>query len=128
MAQDALQIVLVDRVEDSLTAAFVDNPEHGFRGIRGDFDCACCREDVARTKPYPDLYLAALACLGVSALETVALEDSPNGIAAAKRAGLRCVAIPNSITAQLDLSQADVILGSLAEVSLAELLEKIAQR
>jgi beta-phosphoglucomutase-like phosphatase (HAD superfamily) len=45
---------------------------------------------------------------------------------AAKRAGLRCVAIPNSITARLDLGQADLVLGSLADVTLAELLRKIA--
>jgi hypothetical protein len=45
---------------------------------------------------------------------------------AAKRAGMRCVAIPNSITARLDLGQADLLLGSLAEVTLAELLRKLA--
>ncbi|HXJ49055.1 MAG TPA: hypothetical protein VNF91_07800, partial [Candidatus Acidoferrum sp.] len=59
---------------------------------------------------------------GVPAPEAIAIEDSPNGVLAAKRAGLRCVAVPNSITAGLDLGQADVVLGSLAEVTLSELL------
>jgi HAD superfamily hydrolase (TIGR01509 family) len=95
-------------------------------GILGAFDCLRCRDDVTHAKPEPDLYLAVLECLGVPASETIAIEDSPNGVMAAKRAGLRCVAIPNSITARLDLSQADVILGSLAEVTLAELLRKVA--
>jgi beta-phosphoglucomutase-like phosphatase (HAD superfamily) len=66
-----------------------------------------------------------LECLGVRAAEAFAIEDSPNGITSAKQAGLRCVAIPNSITARLDLSQADVVLRSLAEVSLAELMTRV---
>jgi beta-phosphoglucomutase-like phosphatase (HAD superfamily) len=94
-------------------------------GILDRFDCLRCRDDVAKVKPAPDLYLAMLECLGVSAAEAFAIEDSPNGITAAKQAGLRCVAIPNSITARLDLSQADVVLSSLAEVSLAELMTRV---
>lgn len=86
------------------------------------FDCMRCRDQVASAKPAPDLYLAVLECLGVPASEAIAIEDSPNGVLAAKRAGLRCVAIPNSITAGLDLRQADLLLGSMAEVTLAELL------
>jgi HAD superfamily hydrolase (TIGR01509 family) len=95
-------------------------------GILEKFDCVRCRDDVANAKPEPDLYIAVLECLGVTASEAIAIEDSPNGVTAAKRAGLRCVAIPNSITAKLDLSGADVLLGSLAEISLAELLKKVA--
>ncbi|HXI94613.1 MAG TPA: HAD family hydrolase [Candidatus Acidoferrum sp.] len=91
-------------------------------GILHHFDCMRCRDQVANAKPEPDLYLAVLDCLGVPAPEAIAIEDSPNGVLAAKRAGLRCVAVPNSITAGLDLGQADVLLGSLAEVTLSELL------
>jgi HAD superfamily hydrolase (TIGR01509 family) len=95
-------------------------------GILEKFDCLRCRDDVASAKPEPDLYIAVLECLGVAASDAIAIEDSPNGVLAAKRAGLRCVAIPNSITAKLDLSGADVLLGSLAEISLADLLKKVA--
>jgi HAD superfamily hydrolase (TIGR01509 family) len=95
-------------------------------GILDRFDCLRCRDDVASAKPDPDLYIAVLECLGVLASEAIAVEDSPNGVMAAKRAGLRCVAIPNSITARLDLGQADVLLGSLADVTLAELLRRVA--
>jgi HAD superfamily hydrolase (TIGR01509 family) len=94
-------------------------------GILGSFDCIRCRDQVANAKPEPDLYLAVLQCLDVIASEAIAIEDSPNGVQAAKRAGLRCVAIPNSITADLDLGQADLQLGSLAEVTLADLLRKL---
>ena len=95
-------------------------------GILEKFDCLRCRDDVANAKPEPDLYIAVLECLGVAPYEAIAIEDSPNGVTAAKRAGLRCVAIPNSITAKLDLSGADVLLGSLAEITLADLLKKVA--
>jgi beta-phosphoglucomutase-like phosphatase (HAD superfamily) len=66
-----------------------------------------------------------LDCLGVSPSEAVAIEDSPNGVMAAKQAGMRCVAIPNSITAKLDLSQADVVLRSLSDVPLRDLLQRL---
>jgi HAD superfamily hydrolase (TIGR01509 family) len=95
-------------------------------GILESFDCIRCRDDVTNAKPEPDLYISVLECLGVRASEAIAIEDSPNGVLAAKRAGLRCVAIPNSITAGLDLGQADLILGSLAELTLAELLSKLS--
>jgi HAD superfamily hydrolase (TIGR01509 family) len=95
-------------------------------GILDRFACVRCRDDVANAKPEPDLYISVLECLGVPASEAIAIEDSPNGVAAAKRAGLRCVAIPNSITARLDLSEADVTLGSLAEITLRDLLERLS--
>jgi HAD superfamily hydrolase (TIGR01509 family) len=96
-------------------------------GILDRFDCLRCRDDVANAKPEPDLYVAVLDCLRVNAEEAIAIEDSPNGVAAAKLAGMKCVAIPNSITARLDLSQADLILGSLAELTVAELLERLSR-
>ena len=95
-------------------------------GIVDRFECIRCRDDVAQAKPEPDLYLAVLECLGVDAAEAIAIEDSPNGVTAAKRAGLRCVAIPNTITAQLDLSEADLVLKSLADVTMAGLLERLS--
>ena len=75
-----------------------------------------------RTKPDPALYQTALAALDVGAQEAIALEDSPNGILAAKRAGLFCVAVPNALTSQLVLDQADLQLTSLAEMPLEQLI------
>lgn len=95
-------------------------------GLLDRFDCIRCRDDVEHVKPEPDLYLAVIDCLGVPASEAVAIEDSPNGITAAKRAGLLCVAIPNPITAGLDLSAADLLLDSLAEVTMPQLLDRLS--
>jgi len=82
--------------------------------------------DEDRAKPSPDLYLDALAALRVDASAAVAIEDSPNGIAAAKTAGVFCVAAPNDVTAGLDLSAADVVVRSLDELPFARMLELAA--
>jgi HAD superfamily hydrolase (TIGR01509 family) len=94
-------------------------------GLRDRFTCVRCRDDVATVKPAPDLYLAVLECLGVAPHEAVAVEDSPNGIAAAKRAGMWCVAVPNVITAGLDLSAADVVVKSLSGLTPEVVAEKL---
>lgn len=83
-----------------------------FERLKGTF----CRTDGYAVKPAPDLFLAALACLGVPKEECLVLEDSRNGIEAACRAGLRCVAVPNRVTAGSDFSAASCSAGSLSEV------------
>jgi HAD superfamily hydrolase (TIGR01509 family) len=88
-------------------------------GLDG-WDCVRCSDDVARTKPAPDLYLAALECLEVAPHEAVAVEDSGAGVEAAKAAGMHCVAVPSGLTSSHDFSRADVVLGSLAEVPFRE--------
>jgi len=90
-------------------------------GLTAVFDVLCCGGEVARTKPAPDLYLTALRTLGLSAGEAIALEDSANGITAAKAAGLFCIAVPNDLTRHADLNHADQQIDSLAEITLAEL-------
>jgi HAD superfamily hydrolase (TIGR01509 family) len=89
------------------------------------FDCIKCRDDVPRVKPDPALYQAVVETFGLQPQQAIALEDSPNGIAAAKRAGLFCVAVPNLLTRQLSLAHADLLLSSLADLSLAQLLEHV---
>jgi HAD superfamily hydrolase (TIGR01509 family) len=83
--------------------------------------------DVARAKPAPTLYLEALETLGVAASEAVAFEDSANGALAAQRAGIFCVAVPNPITAHLDV-QGDLNLASFEELPLARLLQIVDER
>jgi HAD superfamily hydrolase (TIGR01509 family) len=94
-------------------------------GLLDRFHAIRCAGDVPRVKPDPALYHAVLEATGVRALDAVALEDSPNGVLAAKRAGLACVAVPNALTARLDLGAADLRLASLADVSLTALLARL---
>jgi len=97
-------------------------------GMLPFFDSIHTQEEVEEVKPCPDLYLHAVKALGMQAKEAVAFEDSPNGIRAAKDAGVYCVAIPNPITSVLDLGQADIILPSLKNMTVSKIngmLEKI---
>lgn len=91
-------------------------------GLGSTFDTVQCSDDVGATKPDPAAYLAALEALALSPRQAIALEDSPNGVSAAKRAGLYCVAVPNSMTRGLALDGADLQVDSLAELSLDELI------
>ena len=82
----------------------------------------CADGDARRAKPAPDLYLAALARLGLDAERVVAIEDSPTGVRAAKLAGLPCVAITTRTTAPL-LDEADVRIDSFERHDLWSLLD-----
>ncbi len=92
------------------------------------FSVIRARDDVQRTKPDPDLYLAALTGLGVSAHQAFAVEDLPNGISAAKRAGLFCLAVPHHLTRDLPLDHADMQLEFLSTISLENLVREIERR
>ena len=101
---------------------------HGRRlGILAYFDAVICADDVGagRTKPNPDLFLLALDQLQVQKNEAVVFEDSPNGVEAAKRAGIFVVAVPNPLTSLLNLDGANLVIRSLADVSMAELMRQI---
>ena len=93
-------------------------------GLLSSFDVIKAREDVPRTKPEPDLFLAALSGLDVQSDQAVVLEDSPNGVRAAKRAGLFVVAVPNPVTESLPFEGEDLRLSSLIETSLPELMRR----
>ena len=82
--------------------------------------------DENRAKPRPTLYLEALDVLGVSPGEAVVFEDSPNGIRAAKGAGIFVVGIPNSVTQDLGLEEADLVVESLADLPPDELLARFS--
>src|SRR5262249_54309165 len=96
-------------------------------GLLGHFDVLKCSDDVVQVKPDPGLYRAVLDALGVVPHRAIALEDSPNGIAAAKGAGLFCVAVPNALTGRLVLDGADLRVPSLTELPLAQLLRVAAR-
>jgi len=94
------------------------------------WDAICTADgDPARAKPAPVLYLEALEILEVPASEAVAFEDSPNGVLAAKAAGVFCVAVPNEVTRGLGLEEAgaDLVLESLADLPPDELLRRFPE-
>ncbi len=91
-------------------------------GLRAAFDAVVTRDFVERPKPAPDLFLKAAEALGRDPAACVVLEDSHNGLLAAKAAGCHCVVVPSPVTSVSDFSLADRVLPSLAGVALADLL------
>lgn len=85
-------------------------------GIDAYFCGTFCRTDGYPVKPAPDLFLAARERLGVPANDCLVLEDSHNGVEAARRAGIPCVAIPNRVTEVGDFSAATWRARSLHDV------------
>jgi HAD superfamily hydrolase (TIGR01509 family) len=94
-------------------------------GLAGHFACVRCSDHVERVKPDPALYRLALDGLGLRAEEAIAFEDSPNGVLAARRAGIFCVAVPNAATRELAFDGPDLRLTSLAELSLQEIVREV---
>ena len=95
-------------------------------GLLAHFDAVLTRDDVERTKPAPDLYLAAVDALGADPRRSVAFEDSHNGSLAAKAASMWCVVVPNDITADQDFSHADLLVKTLEEVDLPAIRRLLA--
>jgi len=93
-------------------------------GFFDHFEAIICREQAERIKPAPDLFLKALSALEVRAEQALAFEDSPNGVSAAKAAGIRVVGVANPVTARLGPLGSDLDLVSLADLSLPDLLGK----
>jgi HAD superfamily hydrolase (TIGR01509 family) len=97
-------------------------------GLLHRFGCICCVSEEVPAKPDPALYLSACDGLGAAPGLSVAVEDSPHGVASARAAGLYVIAVPHDLTADLDLSAADMVVGSLVAVALSDALGRAAAR
>ncbi|MGH2394051.1 MAG: HAD-IA family hydrolase, partial [Candidatus Limnocylindria bacterium] len=78
------------------------------------FDVIVTSDDVALSKPAPDIYLLVCQRLGVEPAHVLALEDSAAGVASATAAGLACIAVPQF--AETDVAAADRVIDSLEEL------------
>lgn len=92
------------------------------------FDVIVTGDRIAWRKPSPTLYRMALDSLGADCREAFAIEDSINGLMAAKAAGLACVVVPNPITVQLPwpYGMADLRLDSFTEMRLDDVLTALS--
>lgn len=84
------------------------------------------RDDYARAKPEPDAFVAAADGLGVAPERCLVVEDAYKGVVAAKRAGAKVVAVPNSYTSSNDFSAADLVVGGLDDLSVGVAEQLIA--
>ncbi|TBL77253.1 HAD family hydrolase [Paenibacillus thalictri] len=91
------------------------------------FGCIRTFENATRVKPDPELYLQVLQFFDIAPQEAVAFEDSPNGALAAKRAGMRCVIVPNELTRGLTFPEVDLRLNSMRDLSLNTMIRLLEQ-
>jgi HAD superfamily hydrolase (TIGR01509 family) len=89
---------------------------HAATGFMRYFDFVLTREQYANSKPDPEPYLAGVAKTGFTAAQCIAVEDTPRGLTAATGAGLKCVVIPNALTAGGDFTAAYKILRDVREL------------
>lgn len=94
--------------------------------IKDYFDVIKTADDVAKIKPDPELYLAAIKELRAAPEETIAFEDSVNGLRAALDAGLNVVIVPNKVTGQLNFEGHRLRLNSMSDMTFEELLVAIS--
>jgi len=81
------------------------------------FDVFVTGDDVKRSKPEPDIFLYASEKLGVSTDNCLVIEDSHNGVRAAKKAGIKCVGINTDAAGRQDISMADLVINNFKEVN-----------
>lgn len=88
------------------------------------FDAVICGEDVVNKKPAPDIFLLAAEKIGISAADCLVAEDAVTGVAAAKAAGAKCMALTTSFDAD-QLTYADLIVRNLDEIKNIEKLQQL---
>ncbi len=120
---EAQRLGLKLAVASSSSHAWVDGHLES-QGLRQHFDSIICSDDVTRVKPDPELYLLTASTLATTPGNTLVIEDSANGVTAAKDAGAFCVAVPNPMTRDLPLGRADLRLNALSDMLLTDLLVK----
>jgi beta-phosphoglucomutase len=86
-------------------------------GVRSLFGAIVTGSDVTRGKPDPQVFLLAAQRLGIPPARCAVVEDAPPGIAAAKAAGMAAVGLTSTGRTRESLAQADLIVGTLAELS-----------
>lgn len=91
-------------------------------GLIDFFPVIVSADDVPAHKPAPDVYLEAARQLRAAPEDCVVIEDAPSGIAAARNAGMHCVAMRSRYTTDAELAGADRIVDSLAALDAGDLL------
>ena len=132
LIQPGVQQMIEDARVRGLKLAVASGSTHGWvdghlqrLGLFDSFDHTTCSEDTARHKPDPDPYQHACRALGIPPGSVLAFEDSALGITAAKAAGMFAVAIPTEMTRDQSFDHADLVLDTLEDVTLEEVVEKL---
>ncbi|HBJ1647633.1 HAD family phosphatase [Clostridium botulinum] len=89
--------------------------------LHSAFDCIVSGEEVERSKPYPDVYIEVSKKLGINPEKCIVVEDSHNGVQAAKSAGMKCIGFNNVNSGNQDLSKADVRVDTIRKIDIYNL-------
>jgi beta-phosphoglucomutase len=123
LVQGAVQLItdlrrrgLIIQVASSATRPTVDHVLALFR-LESFFKYRIGGDEVAHSKPNPDIFLEAARQSGSDPAKCVVIEDSANGVKAAKQAGMFCIGYANPGTGKQDLSLADIVVNSLEKIS-----------
>ena len=92
-------------------------------GIASYFDAIVTTSEAGKSKPSPDVYLLAAQRIGISPEDCIVFEDSPNGLSAAKSAGMFCVVIQSDYEIIKELSGADYLIQSFTNITLTRLTD-----
>lgn len=95
--------------------------------LSGRFHSITAAEDVSRGKPDPEVFLLAAKSLGVEPAQCVVFEDAHVGIAAARAAGMKCIAVTTTHARETFGDSADRIIDSLSEVTAADIIHLLDQ-
>lgn len=87
-------------------------------GLKRYFHAIVSGEDVEAGKPHPEIFLRAARAVGVSPCSCAVIEDSYNGVTAAKKAGMICIGFINPNSGTQDLSKADILISSFKELAI----------
>lgn len=127
-----IETLLDDAHEAGMPAAVASSSSSGWvegwlehHDVRSRIGPVCARDHVERLKPEPDLFLLAAEKLDVAPAACLVIEDSPNGVLAARGAGMRCIAVPNSVTRHLEMPAAELVVESFEGLRLDDILRRI---
>lgn len=95
---------------------FIDVVVSKFK-LKNYFKFIVSGEEVKRGKPAPDIYFETAKKLGINPRDCIVIEDSKNGVLAAKTAGMKCIGFQNANSGNQDLSKADIIVNSIKDVN-----------
>lgn len=123
---EARELDMGTAVASSSSAAWV-RPWLERHDLMSLVDVLCTRDDVSRVKPAPDLFLLAAERLSIAPAHCVVFEDSPNGVRAARAAGMVVVAVPGGLTRTLAMPDPHAEVPSLAHTTLRELRDRFAR-
>lgn len=122
---EGIRELLSDLKNKNIPAAIASSSPRDFIGVvvskfglQDYFSYIVSGEEVSNGKPAPDIYIETAKELKVNSKDCIVIEDSKNGVLAAKAAGMKCIGFKNINSGNQDLSKADFIVKSIAEIKI----------